>query len=82
VDFFLHKNAFSFNRNHTDNTKAMTDKHAKQTVSAILAAAKKANKNITVLWRMRHVLFSWRARPRRRARRRWKISDLARDESA
>jgi hypothetical protein len=44
VDHFLHGKAFSINRNH--NAKAM-EKHAKE-VSAILGAAKKANKKITV----------------------------------
>jgi cobalamin-dependent methionine synthase I len=44
VDYFLHGKTFSINRNH--NAKAM-EQHAKE-VSAILGAAKKAKKKVTV----------------------------------
>jgi hypothetical protein len=86
VDYFLRGKAFSINRNH--NAKAM-EKHAKE-VSAILGAAKKAKKKVTV--RIRPVsstltpAVATRAfmleGPRKKSKKKVTASDLARDESA
>jgi hypothetical protein len=86
VDYFLHGKAFSINHNH--NAKAM-EKHAKE-VSAILGAAKKAKKKITVKIRpvspTLTLADATRAfmleGPRKKSKKKVAASDLARDESA
>jgi hypothetical protein len=86
VDYFLHGKAFSINRNH--NAKAM-EKHAKE-VSAILGAAKKAKKKITVKIRpispTLTLADATRAfmleGPRKKSKKKVAASNLARNESA
>jgi hypothetical protein len=86
VDYFLHKKAFPINRNH--NAKAM-EKHAKE-VSAILGAAKKAKKKVTVKIRpissTLTLADATRAfmleGPRKNSKKKVTASDHARDESA